>query len=263
MRLLKHAARKRPATINLVAVLLLGVSGSPQPAHAEWQPGWTVTPYGWLAGIGGDISTPSDPDDGDTPPLLGTELDGGLEQLGFMFHAAYYDERWMAFADSVWANVSQSGQLTIGPVPTGSRVRATIDGNIHTLAAGYRLTDWSDASLAVYLGARHYDIDTRVDIAENLLPEPITSSASLDWTDAVIGLRWSQRLSARWHLAAHADVGFGDSDTSGQVAATIAYRFSRTSIIAGYRYLVLDAGSGDSAVDLSMFGPLVGIGFRF
>lgn len=264
--LLRNRPRSNHSLAAALVAALMFVTGSgwPRAALAEWQLGWSVTPYGWLAGVNGSITTPSDPGDGGTlPPLLGTELDGELEEIGFMFHAAFFGERWMAFADSVWVNVGQGARLNLGPIPTGSRVDATIDGNVYTLAAGYRLTDWPRSSLAVYAGGRHYGIEARIEASGGLLPGTIVSAADRSFTDAVIGLKWSQALGRRWHLSASADLGFGESDTSGEIAATLAYRLSTVSVIGGYRYLVLDAGSADYDVDLSMFGPMIGVGLRF
>ena len=153
------------AAISIVVIL-------PFDALAEenagaWERGFTVAPYGWLAGFDGTVGVPSQDIDQagalGLPLRLDVELNGELEEIGFMFYADWRGERWTVFFDSVWVNVTQAADVSIGQLLPDSVVKATIDGNIYTVAGGYRLKDWQASTLTVYAGPRYYDVEATVD----------------------------------------------------------------------------------------------------
>ena len=94
------------------AVILFVVAGLVRPALADTPgavPGFTLAPYGWLAGLDGTIGVPGDDFAPGPNPLdrVDFSVSDELETVGFMFYGEWRGERWMAFFDSVWANVSQ------------------------------------------------------------------------------------------------------------------------------------------------------------
>ena len=246
-----------------MAAGLFGLLLSPVPAGASWEPGWSVAPYAWIAGVDGSIGAPSGPAEPGGASRLDVDVDGALEEIGFMFYAEWRGERWLVLFDSVWADVSQDADLSIGQNLPGVRASAGIDGNVYLLAAGYRVSDWPNASLAGYAGLRYYDIDTSIALEGGLLPGPIETGSSSSWTDAVIGVRWSYRIGERWSLGAHADIGIGESDTSRQLAASAAYHYGWGAVVGGYRFLKLDAEIADYNVDLLLSGPMIGVSVPF
>lgn len=228
-----------------------------------WEPGFTLAPYGWIAGVDGEIGTGSDEIDpgGDR---IDVSVDDDLEMIGFMFFGEWRGERWHAFFDSVWANVSQDGELGLGNLLPATEVSAGIDGNIFQLSLGYRLFELETSTISLYGGARHYDLEAETRFEGGLLPQPVTTDSAQSWTDAVIGTRWGVRLNASWHALVLADVGFGESDTTWQLFGTLAYRFNdRGSVVFGYRYMSLDYDTPDYRVDLALSGPAIGVALRF
>lgn len=225
-----------------------------------WENGFTLAPYGWLAGVDGTLGARSGEEE--LPPRLDAVVDGDLEQIGFMFYGEWRGDRWLALFDSVWANVDQPGEIRLGQVPV-SGATAEVDGNIYQVGLGYRVTSSSRSFLALYGGARYYDVEVALDVQADILPRPLHTAASQAWTDAVAGLRWSRSLGEHWQAFALVDVGTGQSDLSWQVFATVGYRFSWGSLQAGYRYLSLDYDGDDYLADISLGGPLAGIAFRF
>lgn len=252
------------------AIAASGLPGSSlaDDSIAGWDRGFTLAPYGWLAGVDGAIGTASaDLDPGGDigfPARVDISVDGELEQIGFMFYGDWRGERWTVFFDSVWVNVAQNGKLGLSELLPASNARAGIDGNIYQLAGGYRLFSNDLGSIAVYGGARYYDIEAEASVNGGLLPQGLSATATQDWTDLVAGVRWNYEFAERWGGFILADIGVGDSDTSWQVFATLGYRLSDWgSVVAGYRYLSLDYDTSTYLVDLAMSGPAVGFAFHF
>ena len=253
------------AAISIVVIL-------PFDALAEenagaWERGFTVAPYGWLAGFDGTVGVPSQDIDQagalGLPLRLDVELNGELEEIGFMFYADWRGERWTVFFDSVWVNVTQAADVSIGQLLPDSVVKATIDGNIYTVAGGYRLKDWQASTLTVYAGPRYYDVEATVDAEGGLLPVPVSATEKRTWTDAVAGLRFGTRLGEDWHLSLSADVGAASSTKSRQAAVYVSYRIKRFSLVGGYRHLAVDYDRDGLLLDVALSGPLVGMSWRF
>jgi len=254
----------------LVTIALLAAGGQcalAQEPTGDWRPGVTLIPYGWLAGFDGTVGIPSgDVDSGGDlmlPKRVDLELDGDLEQIGFMFYAGWRGERWMAFFDSVWAHVSQGADISVTRFLPATDVNVSIDGNVYTLAGGYRLHDWEKTTLSVYAGARYYDVEPSVELSGGLLPQSVSATYSKTWTNAIGGLRLGTRLGESWNLNASADMGFGGSDQSLQAMATLGWQLKSFAVVAGYRYLAVDYESADLLMDIALAGPMLGLSFHF
>ncbi len=234
-----------------------------EEAAPGWERGFTFVPYGWIAGLDGEIGTQSDAIDpgGDR---VDVSVDDALEQIGFMFFGEWRGERWLIFFDSVWANVTQDGELNLTNLLPATEVSAGIDGNIYQLSLGYRLFDLDRSTISLYGGARYYDIVAEARFDGTLLPQPLTTTSAQSWTDAVIGARWGIRLNENWHALVLADAGFGESDMTWQMFATLGYRFNDWgSVVFGYRYMSLDYDTPEYLVDLALSGPAIGVALRF
>jgi len=251
---------------GLTLILLPGLLFAAESPSA-WHKGFTVTPNGWLAGISGTAGTISDDldpgDDLGLPDRVDIELEGDLEVLGFMFNAQWRGERWLAMFDSVWANLSQDATVGRLPILPGTDIRSTIDANIYLIAAGYRVDNWQRSSLTIFTGMRHYDLEFTIDAENGLLPQPVTATVTNKWQDGVIGARWAHALNENWSVSVLADAGWGESNNSSEIAASVAYNFSRWSVIGGVRVLTLDYESADYRADLRFYGPLIGVSLRF
>jgi hypothetical protein len=250
------------AALVLAPTLTLGA----EPKIPGWHKGWTLAPYGWLAGLDGTVGSKT-PDDGtggiEFPPRIDLETSEDYEAIGFMFYGEWRGDRWMAFADSVWANVSQDADLKVSRLLPESNAKATVDGNVYQAALGYRVADWDRSSLLLYAGARYYDLEAEVEVKDGILPNKLTTSTSKTWADAVGGGRWAYRFGENWGGFVQADYGVGDSKSSWQVFATLGYHFSWGMVTGGYRYINLDYDTNSYKIDLSLRGPLVGVAFQF
>lgn len=255
--------RHNLAVVLALLVPLKAVAAGPATG---WQPGFTLAPYGWLAGIEGSAeSSADDPDDGGIPlpPRFEVTTDDEWSEIGFMFYGEWRGERWTAFVDTVWANVSQDADVKFDRLLPASDVELTFDGNIYQVGIGYRILDWERSFMTIYGGGRYYDVDTDVEVSGGILPRKVEVSSNLSWTDAVLGARWSHDFARRWNISLLADYGFGDSDSAWQVFGTVSYGFAWGSILGGYRYMDVDYDASSSSINLSLSGPVVGASFSF
>ncbi len=251
----------------LVARFVLGIAAFSSPGlRAADTNDWgvfTIAPYGWLAGLDGTVGVPAE----DTGPSFGNRIDfdvsDDLEAVGFMFYGEWRRERWMAFFDSVWANVSQDADVKLARGLPSSDTTAEVDGNIYELALGYRVLDQGRSSFTAYGGARYYDIEALAKATGGILPGKIESSATRKWTDGVIGGIWRYDFDGKWHGALQADYGVGESNTSWQGMARLGYAYSWGSIEGGWRHLALDYDSNVYRVDLALRGPFLGVAVQF
>ena len=157
---------------NLVAAGLCSLLGSVSAASAadavyagpntveyETPSGWTFTiaPYGWLAGLEGDVgargrTTHVDESIGDILDNLDIALMGVAE-------ARY--ERFGVFTDLVYARLSDSGDTPFGIL--ASSVDFTTQSLMWTAAGEYRLLDRPEGSLDAFAGFRLYSIKNELD----------------------------------------------------------------------------------------------------
>jgi hypothetical protein len=243
---------------------MASVEASAAEPPTGWQPGFTLAPYGWLAGLDGTAGSSGDDDDGiPLPPRFEVTTDEEWSEIGFMFYGAWRGERWTAFIDTVWANVSQEGDVKFDRLLPASDVEVSFDGNIYQLGIGYRILDWERSFVTVYGGGRYYDVDADVEASGGILPRKIKASSNLSWSDAVLGARWSHDFGQRWSVSVLADYGFGDSESAWQVFGSVGYAFSWGSILGGYRHMDLDYETSDTSIGLSLSGPFVGASFTF
>ncbi len=126
---------------------------------------------------------------------------------------------------------------------------------------GYGLSEDVD----LLFGVRYNDLELDIDFSG---PLGVSVGADTDWTDALVGARWTPDLGNGWGLNLRGDVASGDSDLTWQIRALATYRASDLITIGfGYRLMDidLDTGSGLSrfVYDAQMSGLEAGVGFHF
>jgi hypothetical protein len=256
---------RRPA--QGLACLALLVMCAPTQAADGGEAGWTIAPYGWLAGFDGNAGVASDDVDTgggiDFTRLVNLSLDAERQEIGFMLYAEWRGERWMVSFDSVWANVKQDAELELLSLLPDSRLTMTVDGNVYQGSLGYRLVDTDRSAFVLYGGSRYYDLEVRLNAEGGLLPGPVSTSAATSWLDALIGARWTYRPAERWDVTVLADYGVGDSELSRQIFATAGFDAGWGTIRAGYRYLAVDYETDGFLLDAALQGPVLGAAFRF
>jgi hypothetical protein len=208
-----------------------------------------------------------------------------LDEMNFGFMVAYEARKghWGLWGNTIYSNLGNSdvdgpaGLLEIDP---------SVTAFWQELGGFYRLGTWDLAdssdkkmpSLTVdtFLGARYTYLDTKIDFK---FEGPFRSSSKnvdedKSWVEPLVGVRTIWDFYERWTLTLAGDIGgvaFG-SDFAWSASGLIGYQFSlfgedNARVFAGYRTLSQDYtdGSGNDKFewDVTLHGPILGLGFRF
>lgn len=240
----------------------------PPPAPAPPpEEGWVfeVAPYAWFLNLDGES-------------VLGgreADVDRDLADLGD-------PEADSLFGGAVWAE-ARKDRFGLFLHPTYARldfqeswggVEGEWEGDAVFLEGGifYRLVEadlgdgdrqwWLDG----LLGARWTYLEADVDFSA-----PLSDfDEDRDWVDPFVGARLGVPLTDRVNFSLRGDVGGFDvgSELSWQAMATLGYELGeRSEVFLGYRALdqryVRNSGSDRFRWDVTMHGPVVGMGLRF
>ena len=257
------------AAAILLLVMFCGVNSVAAAQEADkWQ--YELTIYAWLPSIDGDLKYDIGGGDGAT-----IDASSIIDSLNFVFMGTFEAHRnKLSFgADFIYMDVSnsKSTNITIGPgigpgVPLSVSAGLDLKTLVFTGIVGYDLVQTDKARTAVVGGLRYLTLDADTSLSINGPPPPnpppayMSESASL-W-DGIVGVKGTFMLNEHWYLPYYADIGTGDSKMTWQLYGAIGYKFHWGDIRLGYRYLEYD--SDDKFLeDLKLYGPLLGIGFRF
>jgi hypothetical protein len=275
-------------------------SGPVPPAGAPAASAWAVsiTPYGWLPFLQGDITVKGRTVDIDVTPF---EVLDHLDAVPFMGYLearrgalAFYSDVFFAKL-GIDASVSRSVRgLTVG-------ANADVDASLTILEAGgiLEVARWSSGgggglkdepmfqrytAFDVLAGARywHQDVDINFGLTGTLdvgglavsRSRAIARSGDVDWVDPLVGFRIRQGLAPGQELLLRADVGGFDvgSQFSWNVLGAYSFAFAvRNGVtysgLLGYRALSVDfeKGSGTNRYeyDVVQHGPVVGLTIGF
>ena len=232
-----------------------------------------LAPYGWIAGMNGQVGVGGRTVDIDITPgevlsHLGS-VDGAL-----MLHSEVGKGDWGFILD---ANLIRAGtSVTTAP----AQVDVTLQQTMIEALAMYRLVDMADylvegKSLSVDLlaGGRFYEFGNILTVRpfDPLLPTvPLNLTSS--WVDMVIGGRTMIPVTNSLDIFGRADIGgfgIGSSSTfAWNLIAGVDWKMtSCASLIAGYRELNINksGGVGGTAFDFNakMYGPFMAVAFQF
>jgi hypothetical protein len=262
-----------------MAMLLLVVFFSPAwgqgaPGDASGKEKWefSVAPYFWMSGMSGTMT------------VKGVEApaDFSFNQLfdhlnmGAQGHLEARKGKWGLFFDGTYLKLSTSNNTVssrIGPVAGDGKLEETII----ELGGLYQLGEWAlgegkepNTRVDLLGGARYWNIYGSVNVAVPAVALFIDNSGTKQWVDPFIGLRVSAKLSRNLRLMLRGDIGgfgVGSHFTSNGLGA-FGYSFSdMITAWAGYRAMAVnyETGSGMNKFryDVVMYGPIVGVEFRF
>jgi hypothetical protein len=260
-----------------------GTSTPEQAAKSRWE--FDIIPYFWMAGLSGDITIKGVPANVNASfSDIASDLDFGAQM-----HMEAHKDRWGLFLDTTYMKLSMSGGATrvrsgpAGEVQETTQVQADIGAKewLVELGGTYNAGRWSlgeGTAVAVDAlgGVRYWYFKTNIDVgiqqtlgdfSEYLAP---TISGTKEWIDPFVGVRLRFDLPKNFMVVLRGDVGGFDvgSQLSWNLAGYVGYNISRVvSLWAGYRalYVNYESGSGfDKFVfNVTMYGPVIGMGFRF
>lgn len=189
--------------------------------------------------------------------------------------------RWGAFTDFIYLDLGQSKTgvrpFTVGgnliSVPGDAILTANYElkGWVWTLSAEYAAIEEPTHNLNVFGGFRYLKLDQNFNFAFTGNIGPIALplrqgalSADGDFWDAIVGVHGTVKLGHEgWFLPYYLDIGTGESNFTWQALAGVGYQFKWGDIIAAYRYLDYNLSDTDVVSNLSVYGGLIGVTFRF
>ena len=240
------------------------------PKRDKWQV--DVVPYFWAAGLTGTVGVKG----------IDSSLNMSFTDLvkyvdaGGMAHVEARKGDWGFFADGIYLKLSADGNAY------GQRVgfvsgRVTVEEWIVELGGLYRIGQWSlgsskenKLSLDALGGGRYWHLKGSLDLSASNLRVFVDQSASKEWVDPFVGLRARADLTKKLVFELRGDIGgFGvGSDFSWNTSGIFGYSFTpMISGYLGYRAMGVNYESGNGLskfkYDVTMYGPIAGMGFRF
>ena len=249
--------------LGFAAVVATFVMPAATKAHAQTPWEYNVTPYGWLAGLDGNLGVvpglPSEEVSLSFGDIL-KDLDYGL----FLFSSARNDP-WVIYFDGSAVQTTSTENVG-GPAIDSIKVKSRTS-NL-ALAVGYSVASDAKYNVDGYLGARAWWLDTEitVDTQPGTGLGQIRSDSDASWVDPIVGVAGQYEASERWTLFGNAEVGgFGvGADLEWSVMAGATYAVNEWfGLTAAWRYLAVDYEDDGIVFDVSQTGPLFGATFRF
>jgi hypothetical protein len=262
------------AAIGALGVALPAVS-SAEGTSDEWQ--FNTTIYGWLPGIGGDVSYPAG---GGTS--IDITLDQILDNLKFtamgMFGAQKGD--WGIGTDVIYMDLGntkkQTQHLAVGgnelPADVTAKVTVGMQSWVWTTVGSYRVAQAENYSFDVVAGARmlYISSDTKVHLDGDISGIPLPSrDVKVDISDTlwdgIVGFKGRFAFGAdnKWFIPYYADVGTGDAQLTWQLMGGVGYQYDWGALVAAWRYMEYDMSSKDLFQSLDINGPAIGVTLRF
>lgn len=232
---------------------------------------YEFTIYGWFASVDGTLKYNVPPGSGNNITVDTSDI---LDSLNFVFMGNFVaqHDKLLFGVDVVYMDVSNStnANINVGPgpgVPLNVSGGLSLESWVVTGIVGYDVVHTDKNRMAVIGGFRYLDLSADMDIAVNgplpPTPPPAFISDSKDFWDGIIGFRGSYMLNEKWYIPYFADIGTGQSNFTWHLFAGIGYKFNWGNIRLGYRYLGYDQDDDKFVQDLKLYGPALGIGFRF
>ena len=238
-------------------VLLIPAALSAQdasPKEKNWE--FNLAPfYLWAVSMDGDMTVK-----GNTSSLQPdfSEIASNLEGIFTVHFEGMHNSGWGFLTDVSYLNLGGQ-QTTPGPLPITLDVDFT---NVMVELAGVYRISLGENALDLIGGIRYYGLDTEIDV----IGAPPRVDKDKDWTDAMLGARYTWTITDRWIFMARGDIGFGGSDLAWNLAGLFNYQpWKHVSLLFGYRYMDIDYKDGSGAdlfrYDVTMYGPLLGVNF--
>jgi hypothetical protein len=220
----------------------------------DWK--FQITPYLWGMGLDGQVGVGQ---------LASTGVEASFSDLWDHLHFAFMGAfegrrgRWGFATDAFYADLTDSQ-----PTPDAlfGEAEVSLTDQFYTAFGTYRVAEgpWE---VDVMIGPRYSSLDTELTLTSGIAAGRSVSS-EVDWWDALAGVRVRWQSERGWVVAGFADVGGGSDDFTWEALAAAGYRFKKlVTLSVGFRYLFVDYDGGPVVYDMTMAGPLMGIGFRF
>ena len=269
---------KKWTPVLSIMVFTLSVSlayGQTTPAEEptkteKWE--FIAVPYFWMASISGDVTVHG------IPTHMTIPFRDVFKALDFggQVHMEAWKGKWGGFVDATYIDLSTGAQ---GVLPRRGPASGDVGLQEWLVEFGglYRFGRWplcKDEKTALTLeglvGGRYWNLLQTLDLSIPMTGTFVDASGRKEWIDPFLGARMRLNLNDKFSLDLRGDVGGFDvgSQFTYNAVGLVGYNISRVvSLWLGYRVLGVnyESGSGFSKFkyDVTMYGPITGISFRF
>jgi hypothetical protein len=245
---------------------------------APWQ--FHAVPYLWLPAMSSNadvtVSRLRAADSGTVNLRAKTSPNSYLDNLdmAFMGLAEVRKGPWSVYTDLLYTSFgnkdtkvrSRSGPMGYLQTDISSKARTDLSATVWTLAGGYRALERDDFELDLMAGTRYLSMDSDLEItrqgSDGRFYRQQKLSMDQDVWQGMVGLRGRILFPGTdWFVPFYADVGSGGSNWSWQAMVGAGYRFDWGEVTLAYRALSFDFDRNDA--DLTLYGPGLGVGFRW
>lgn len=237
-----------------LTLALLATAVTPDACAEDWS--WAVEPYVWASSIKADVRTESPLIEGSSELSFKDILDklDGSVQLHVEGHAGSHG----LFMDFTYIGISEDRRGTFADTDT------ELENILIEAAWIWRLGGQPDSGPELFLGARYIDADLKVDIVPlNPVFEERVLRSGESYLDAMVGGRYTWKLSEKWYVTARGDAAFGDTEGSWNASVMAQYRTAKGAWLFGYRHLAMEIEAAGATTEITMTGPSFGYAFLF
>lgn len=243
----------RRATLGIAVLSLINFSAAARAAEGEgWD--WMVAPYLWATTISTDVRADAPPADTETEfSDIIDKLDGA-----FLARLEGQGDHFGVFADLVFLGVAGDNDHRL------SHSESDLDTWLIEAAGVWSPGDDRYRGLDLFAGLRYLDIDLTVQVDPvNPLFDTATIETNKNYSDLMVGARYTWALAERWGLTLRGDGSFGDTEGTWSASAIAQYRTRNGGWLFGYRHLSVEIKTGGSTTEITLSGPVIGYGFSF
>ncbi|MBP8924278.1 MAG: hypothetical protein KBG75_00325 [Pseudomonadales bacterium] len=227
-------------------------SAIPAAAADEGCCGLRFTPYLWAMGLDGDIKVgPNKTNFSNDFSDIVDNMDIGGSGL-----FEYNKDRWVNVLQLDYLQLENKGDTRV----PGVKADLEVDSTLGALATGYRFDISERSTVDLLVGVRYAKIGIDIDLQPG---------RSLDGdktvVDGIVMLRPRFAITKYLSFSPTMSVGAGDSDLVWEMAPEFVYinDCCNVEFRAGYRSLNYQIDEGNKELDISIAGPMVGVGFAF
>jgi hypothetical protein len=280
-------SKRHVRALWVVLTIATGVGVAPAAATAadsddgRWH--FHVVPYLWLPALDANadltlsrLSTVEGTEVGPVSLSVESNPDDYLSSLNMAFMGMGEARKgpWSIYTDLIYTSFGNESSRVRGVSgPAGflrteiaSKAKIDLSTTVWTLAGGYRAVERGNFELDLMGGFRYLTMDSDLKLtlqgADGRFYRQRKVSLDQDAWDGIVGLRGQVLFpGTEWFVPFYADVGTGDSNLTWQAMLGVGYRFNWGEITLAYRALGYDFDKNDA--DLTLYGPGLGVGFRW
>ncbi len=231
---------------------LAGVSLCGAPA-ALAQDAWAfrLTPYLWAMGIDGDIHIRN------RDFQASSDFADIVDNMDIGGSAIFEANKghWVNFAQLDYLSIS-SGDIDLRNSAADAELKSS--SFLGAVATGYRFRTGERSTMDLLVGVRYASLEPEISVQG---VGKFEGKSSI--TDAMVMLRPRFAIAENWYFSPTISVGAGDSDLVWELAPQIYFDRCGTEFRFGYRNLNYDLKEGGRSMDISISGPMIGVGFAF